>query len=45
MKFLRIGLWSTVCAVMAVLLLTTAVGCMADHYIFQPPQGNPASSR
>ena len=45
MKFLRIGLWSAACAVMAVLLLTTAVGCMADHYIFQPPRGNPASSR
>ena len=45
MKFLRIGLWSAACAVMAVLLLTTAVGCMADHYIFQPPRGNPVSSR
>ncbi len=41
MKSLR---WSAACAVMAV-LLTAAVGSMADRYIFQPPQGNPASSR
>lgn len=45
MKLFRIGLWSAASAAMAVLLLTTAVGCMADRFIFQPPQGNPAAAQ